>query len=117
MRHRRTRLALIAAVLVVVAAGTFAVHRVRTALDRPLPIAAPLVYRIAPGSSLARIAADLHRRGVLPAPRWWALYARWRGEAGAVRAGEYELRPGLSARGLLEKLVKGEILLRAFTIV
>ncbi len=117
MTRRRWLVALLAAVLGAVAAGSIAVHRVRAELDRPLPIAVPIVYRIAPGSSLARIAAGLHRRGVLPAPRLWALYARWRGEAGAVRAGEYELRPGLSARGLLEKLVKGEILLRSFTIV
>ena len=117
MTRRRMLAALLLGVLGVGVVGTIAVRRVRTDLDRPLPIAAPLVVAIAPGSSLARIAADLHRRGVLPAPRLWALYARWRGEAGAVRAGEYELRPGLSARELLEKLVKGEILMRSFTIV
>ena len=79
MTRRRWLVALLAAVLGAVAAGSIAVHRVRAELDRPLPIAVPIVYRIAPGSSLARIAAGLHRRGVLPAPRLWALYARWRG--------------------------------------
>ena len=117
MKRRAWLVVTIAATLGAVAAGTIAVRRVSADLDRPLPIAAPLVYRIAPGASLARIAAGLDRRGVLPAPRLWTLYARWRGDAGAVRAGEYELRPGLTARQLLEQLVKGQILLRSFTIV
>ncbi len=117
MRRRARLVVSIAATLGVVAAAVLAVHRVRGDLDRPLPIAAPVIYRIAPGSSLGRIAAQLHQLGVLPAPWVWTLYARWRGDAGAVRAGEYALHPGLTARGLLEQFVKGRILLRSFTII
>jgi UPF0755 protein len=45
------------------------------------------------------------------------LYARWKGLASAIKAGEYEIDPGTTARGLLEKLVSGQVLLHSFTIV
>ncbi|MDE2348797.1 MAG: endolytic transglycosylase MltG [Gammaproteobacteria bacterium] len=99
-------------------AGAWLVLRHESALlDRPLGLSAPTVYRVPPGASLARVAADLHRRGWLVAPHAWVMLARWRGEAGSLRAGEYELRPGLDARGLLGMLVRGEVLLHSFTIV
>lgn len=97
--------------------GVAAVRRAIRGLAQPLPLHAALVYRLMPGESLGQVAADLHRRGILAAPHTWAWYARWRGEARALRAGEYELRPGLSADGLLYKFVKGEVLLRSFTII
>ncbi|HVC02440.1 MAG TPA: endolytic transglycosylase MltG [Steroidobacteraceae bacterium] len=106
-----------ALVVLLALAVTVAVRREIRGLDRPLPITSALVYRVAPGASLQRIAAALHRRGLLETPLVWTMYARWHGEAAALRAGEYELRPGLSARGLLDMFVKGEVMLRAFTIV
>jgi len=117
MKRRLLFTGLIGVALVALVAGVIAGRGARRALDRPLPLAAPVVFRVAPGASLERVAGELHRRGLLPAPFLWTLYARWRGESKALRAGEYELRPGLNARRLLEQFVKGEILLRSFTIV
>jgi UPF0755 protein len=45
------------------------------------------------------------------------LYARWKGLATAIKAGEYEIEPGTTPRGLLEKMVSGQVLLHSFTIV
>ena len=50
-------------------------------------------------------------------PRAWVLYARWKGLASAIKAGEYEIEPGTTPRSLLEKLVSGQVLLHSFTIV
>ncbi len=63
------------------------------------------------------MAADLGAQGVVPHPRSWVLYARWKGVASAIKAGEYEIDPGATPRSLLEKLVTGQVVLHSFTIV
>lgn len=86
-------------------------------LDEPLRVPAPLVFRVAPGTRFARVAADLAARGVVTQPRAWVLYARFKGLASSIKAGEYEIEPGATPRTLLEKLVSGQVLLHSFTIV
>ena len=86
-------------------------------LDEPLQVAAPLTFKVPAGSRLARVAADLSARGVLARPRALVLYARWKGIASAIKAGEYEIEPGLTPRDLLDKLVTGQVLLHSLTIV
>jgi UPF0755 protein len=54
---------------------------------------------------------------VLVHPRIWAWYARWKGSAARVKAGEYQIDPGITPRGLLDKMVRGDVLLHGFTIV
>ena len=64
-----------------------------------------------------RVAAELAARGVVAQPRAWVLYARFKGLASSIKAGEYEIEPGATPRTLLEKLVSGQVLLHSFTIV
>ncbi len=86
-------------------------------LDQPLALAAPALFKVAPGTSFARVAAELSARGLIAQPRAWVLYARWKGLAPAVKAGEYEIEPGTTPRELLTKMVNGQVLLHSFTIV
>ena len=86
-------------------------------LDEPLNVSAPLRFKVAPGSRFARVAAELAARGLVEEPRAWVLYARWKGLASAIKAGEYEIDPGTTPRSLLEKLVSGQVVLHSFTIV
>ena len=86
-------------------------------LDEPLQVAAPLTFKVPAGARLARVATELAARGVLARPRALVLYARWRGIASAIKAGEYEIDPGLTPRDLLDKLVTGQVLLHSLTIV
>jgi UPF0755 protein len=86
-------------------------------LDRPLPLTAPALFKVAPGTSFARVAAELASRGLIAQPRAWVLYARWKGLAAAVKAGEYEIQPGTTPRELLTKMVNGQVVLHSFTIV
>jgi UPF0755 protein len=86
-------------------------------LDEPLRVASPLTFKIPAGSRLSRVAADLAARGVLARPRALVLYARWKGNASAIKAGEYEIEPGATPRNLLDKLVTGQVLLHSLTIV
>jgi UPF0755 protein len=86
-------------------------------LDQPLTVEAPALFKVAPGTSFARVAAELASRGLIAQPRAWVLYARWKGLAPAVKAGEYEIQPGTTPRELLTKMVNGQVLLHSFTIV
>ena len=86
-------------------------------LDEPVRLAAPLRFNVNPGASFARVAAELAGQGVIAHPRAWVLYARWSGLAQAVKAGEYEVQPGITPRELLTKMVNGQVLLHSFTIV
>jgi UPF0755 protein len=78
---------------------------------------AALVFTVAPKSSLARVANELAAQGVVAQPRAWVWYARYKGWASAVKAGEYQIEPGITPRELLSKMVSGQVLLHAFTIV
>ena len=89
---------------------------VRT-LDEPLRVAAPVRFKVTPGASFSRVAAELAAQGVIASPRAWIVFARIQGLAPAVKAGEYEIQPGTTPRELLTKIVNGQVLLHAFTIV
>jgi UPF0755 protein len=88
-----------------------------SSLDEPVRLTAPLRFKVAPGASFARIAAELAAQGVIAHPRAWVVYARLRNLAPAVKAGEYEIQPGITPRELLTKMVNGQVLLHSFTIV
>jgi UPF0755 protein len=86
-------------------------------LDEPLQVAAPLTFKVPAGSRLAQVTGTLAARGVLARPRAVVWYARWKGIASAIKAGEYEIQPGVTPRDLLDKLVTGQVLLHSLTIV
>jgi UPF0755 protein len=86
-------------------------------LDEPLQVAAPLTFKVPQGSRLAQVTGTLAARGVLARPRALVLYARWKGIASAIKAGEYEIEPGVTPRDLLDKLVTGQVLLHSLTVV
>ncbi len=105
------------AVLVLSAVAGFETWTGLRSLDQPLNVAAPLRFKVLPGSRFTRVAAALAAQGVVARPRSWALYARWKGLDTAVKAGEYEIEPGTTPRQLLDKIVSGQVLLHSLTIV
>lgn len=113
---RLTRIILVAGLLLVGFAGFVFWSGLRS-LDQPLQLAAPLRYKVPAGASFAHVAGDLGTLGVVPQPRAWILFARWKGLATGVKAGEYEIQPGSTPRELLAKMVRGDVLLHSFTIV
>ena len=110
------RVALVFCLLLVAAAAVLVWVGVRS-LDEPLRLAAPVRFNVNPGTSFARVAADLAARGVIAHPRAWVMFARWSRLAPAVKAGEYEIQVGTTPRELLTKMVNGQVLLHSFTIV
>jgi UPF0755 protein len=111
---------ILGAIVLLLAAVAMAVALVAAGLksmDEPLRVSGPVRFKILPGTRFARVAADLGQQGVIAEPRFWTLYARWKGLASRIKAGEYEIEPGATPRSLLSKMVNGQVLLHSFTIV
>jgi UPF0755 protein len=115
--RRLVRVVLSVIVLLVLAAAGNEIWKGLRSLDEPLNVAAPLRFKVAVGARFAHVATDLAAQGIVARPRPWVLYARWKGRASAIKAGEYEIQPGTTPRQLLEKMVSGQVLLHSLTIV
>jgi UPF0755 protein len=76
----------------------------------------PVTLLVPPGDTVRDVAERLHGAGLARHPLVFRLLVLWRGDAGRLRAGEYALAPGTSLRGVLDKLVRGEVVRRAVTI-
>ena len=103
------RNALLTVLLVLVIALASAAGVVAWWLNRPLALAAATVeLSIELGTPPREVAAAWVRAGVQTEP--WALYHWFRasGDARRIRAGSYELAPGITPRTLLAKMVQGD---------
>lgn len=69
----------------------------------------PQVIEIKPGSSFARIAAQLQTAGVVSDVRRFTLLARWRKVTGQIHAGEYLFAVSATPEQVLDRLVAGDI--------
>jgi UPF0755 protein len=83
-------------------------------LQQPLPLARPTVeVSIEPGMTPRRVADLWVEAGVQVAPRWLYEWFRWSGSARQIRAGSYEIEAGITPRGLLDKMVRGDELMES----
>ena len=87
-------------------------------LHAPLPMGdAGIELAIEPGTSPRGVARDVQAAGVRTDARllyWWF---RLSGQSRLIKAGNYEIAPGSTPLGLLDKLVRGDETLRALTLV
>lgn len=93
---------------------------VKRELASPLAIAEPTVFEIAPGSSLPKVLVAARARGLFASARqahYLGVLARIEGTAGAIKAGEYQLEPGLKPRELLALWVSGKTVLQALQLI
>lgn len=87
-------------------------------LNAPLLIPAEgAVYQVERGSSLAGVTADLAAAGLLQHPALLNWYARLDDSATRIHAGEYQISPGTTALGLLDKFNRGEVLMHQVTLI
>jgi peptidoglycan lytic transglycosylase G len=115
--RRAIRISLAGLVAAVVAVAVLAGWGWRQ-LNVPLSVPADgVLFEVQTGWSLTRVTTALASQGVVDSPRLMRWYARLRGEARKIHAGEYRLEPGLTAVALLDKLGRGDVYLYQFTIV
>lgn len=116
MAERILRLGAAAAIAALAIAGA-GWSGFRSWLDAPLLLDRPMLMELPDGGNLTGFLAQLEAEGVLLHPTLLRLHARALGVANRVRAGEYGLERGLTARQLLAKLVAGDVVEYEVTIV
>ncbi|PID75019.1 MAG: aminodeoxychorismate lyase [Desulfobacterales bacterium] len=70
--------------------------------------ASPVVFVVFPGQSLKTIANDLEKEHLVTNGTWFRLYARYKGVAKKIKAGEYEMSGALTPVQILDILVQGK---------
>jgi UPF0755 protein len=87
-------------------------------IERPLALADERVeLSIEPGTSPRAVAEGWVAAGVRTSPRALFEWFRWSGQARAIRAGSYEVEPGITPRTLLDKMVRGDEVLEQVRII
>lgn len=87
-------------------------------LDTPVNVPpAGAEFEIAPGSSFGKVSQQLADRGIIDKPEWFRRYGGWTGQAAAVQAGDYLIRPGTTPTELLRQFASGNVQLYSFTII
>lgn len=69
----------------------------------------PLEFSVQPGSTLSRAASEIARSGVNMSPWQFTALARVLERDKSVKAGTYSVEIGITPLGLLDKLVRGEV--------
>ena len=68
------------------------------------------------GSGLNQVAQILEQNNIVDKAEWFILYARFNRLENSLKAGEYAFKDNLSYKNILDKLVKGEVIVRSVTI-
>lgn len=79
--------------------------------------ASPVLLDVEPGTTLRGLSRKLTGLGLLPHPYLFMTIAYLRDQATDIKAGEYELPPGIKPPELLALVTSGKVVQRAFTIV
>lgn len=79
--------------------------------------AEPISFTVKPGSGVATAAQQIADAGVPVSPMLLSLFIRMTGRSGKIKAGSYELKPGVTPPELVDQLVRGEAAQEVITIV
>jgi UPF0755 protein len=108
---------LIGAVLLAGLAAAWAVGQYQRHQNELLDIpSAGIDITIANGTSFTRMAERLESAGLIQHAWLWVLDARRRGLSSRIKAGEYRLTQGVTAEGVLQQWVSGEVLTYSVTV-
>ena len=107
--------------LLLALAGAYALTLdARRVLELPLALERAHSFEIAAGDNLGTVLRALQARGMTRHPRlatYLGIYARLTGLAGEIKAGEYELAPGMSGLDALRLFVSGKVLLHELRLL
>lgn len=102
--------------VVAIAAGT-TWYKYRQYLDTPISVHEKRSLIVEKGMYYNALLDKLSAEHVIKTPFYLRLYGRLRPEMTRIRAGEYEMTPGMTPRQLLQKLITGDTLKYHFTII
>jgi UPF0755 protein len=101
----------------IVAAGALAWWGHRWLQTPIATLTAPTVFEVQKGSSLRTVASQLSDRNLIDQPQIWIAWARITGRAHSLKAGEYQLMPGMTPSGVIDLLNSGNVLLHSITFI
>lgn len=108
---------LILVVLGVLAAGAIGWWGHRWLQTPIASLTEPLIFEVPKGASLRTVASSLNDQSLLDQPQIWTGWARITQRDHSLKAGEYQLQPGVTPIGLLEQLNSGNVLLHSITFI
>jgi UPF0755 protein len=116
---RRTRWFLRGLGFVIVLGGAIALVDFLHFLHGPLKPSADeeRTLRVVPGTSVARVSAELAADGWLSRPLYFRLAARVSGAARRIQAGEYRVSPEQSPYRLLQRMVDGDVITYRLAVI
>lgn len=103
--------------LLIAAAALWVWYDMEQTMTQPMPLQATERLVVEPGSNLRSLANELVQRGWLEHPYYLRLHARQTDMGRRIKAGEYDILPGTTPQGLLDQLVRGQVVQYALTIV
>lgn len=77
----------------------------------------PTLFEVPKGASLRTVASTLNDQSVLDQPLVFIAWARITKRDHSLKAGEYQLQPGLTPSALLDLLNSGDVLLHSITFI
>jgi UPF0755 protein len=114
------RLLFIGSALLLVLLATVAVAGLQLRVFLNTPISVPgeaVAFEIVAGMSFHSVSEELAERQIIDYPALFRVYARWKGQAASIQAGEYLIEAGTTPVDLLEQFTSGDVRLYAFTII
>ena len=119
LKHGRLKLAFAMAIIIAAVAVTILWQRTQGFAQRTLVLdQAERVLVIERGDGFNAVLGKLRKLGVAQGSDLeWKLLSREMGVAGRMQVGEYSITSGLTPRAILDRLSKGEVIQRKFTIV
>jgi UPF0755 protein len=109
---------LLRALLVLLLIVALAAGAVWQWLRTPLSLTAPSVeLSIEPGTNPVEVARAWVAAGVQTDARVLYQWFRWSGQAKQIRAGSYEVHAGITPRGLLDKMVRGDQVMEQLRLI
>lgn len=108
---------LVTGVIVSVAAVASFSWWAKSPLDTGTGAKPAIEFTIEPGSGVGAAAQQMAAAGVPVDPQLFNILARVTGQAGRIKAGSYELKPGTTPRRLLTQIVRGEFAQESVTII
>lgn len=114
------KIALSILIVAVLLAGGLGAWDFSRFLHAPLTLQSPQLIQISPGTNMTALAGQLAAQGLLAHPRYahyldW--YARATGEARHLKAGEYQVEPGMQPPDLLQRITSGKVYQHRLTVV
>lgn len=103
-------------VLVGAGAGLWVWQGLQT-LNKPVALDETVLFTVEPGTSFNGLAHELSRRGLVSDSLWLRLYGRLNPEQTRIKAGDYELAPGMTPVAVVETMVEGNVKLWAVQFI